>query len=179
MYGYLDLKRERADFKMTNATIIARSSSNYTSAFVIDKGSFHGVSENMPVINSDGALLGVVVSADASSSKCLSLTSYDLKVGVYDEATGGTGILSGDYSLFTDGKCMINGLPSETQVKAGDRILTSGAGDVYPRGLIIGTVESIVPDANSYTLGAVVVPDGTQLEADSVMVITSFEKSYE
>ena len=179
LYGFLDLKRERSDFELVDASIIARTSSNYKSSFVIDRGTFHGVKENMPLINSDGVLLGVVVSADVASSKCLSLTSYDMNVGVYDEKNGSTGILCGDYELFSLGKCMIKDLQSQTNIAIGDRILTSGMGDVYPRGLVIGRVESLEPDMESYTLKAVVVPEATQLSEDSVMVITAFKRTYE
>lgn len=179
LYGYLGLKRERTDFELVNAQIIARTSSNYTSSFVIDKGTFHGVKENMPIIDSDGNLLGVTVSADATSTKCLSVLSYDVNVGVYDERTGNTGVMSGDFDAFSSGRCMIKGLVSQTDIKEGDGILTSGLGEVYPRGLTVGKVESIIPDMNSYTLSAVVVPESTQLEADSIMVITGFERVYE
>ncbi len=179
LYGYLGLKRERTDFELVNAQIIARTSSNYTSSFVIDKGTFHGVKEDMPIIDSDGNLLGVTVSADATSTKCLSVLSYDVNVGVYDERTGNTGVMSGDFDAFSSGKCMIKGLVSQTDIKEGDGILTSGLGDVYPRGLTVGKVESIIPDMNSYTLSAVVVPESTQLEADDIMVITGFERVYE
>ncbi len=179
LYGYLELKKERIDFKLANARIIARTGSNYSSAFVIDKGTFHGIKANMPIINSNGALLGVVLSADKTSSKCLSLTSYDINVGVYNERTGITGMLNGSYELFADGKCSVSNLPSQTDIKAGDRIFTSGMGDIYPGGLIIGTVESTHLDAQSHTKSAVVKPEASQFNEDNIMVITSFERTFE
>ncbi len=179
LYGYLDLKRENTDYNFVNALIIARSGSNYTSTFTIDKGTFHGLDANMPIINSDGALLGIIISADAVSSKCLALCSYDMNVGVYNERTGNTGILSGDYEYFTKGKCIIKGLATDTDIQQSDRILTSGFGDVYPRDLVIGTVESIEGNMSSYTLSAVVAPFANHINEDNVMVITGFDKTYE
>lgn len=179
LYEFLELKREHTDFKFVNAKIISRTSSNYTSSFTIDKGSFHGLTKDMPIISSDGSLIGVVLSVNTTSAKCLAITSYDMTVGVYDETSGNTGLLSGDFDLFSEKKCLISGLLTETGVTKGDKILTSGLGDIYPAGLIVGTVEDIIPDPDSYTLKAVVSPDTSLLDTDNVMAITSFDKRYE
>jgi len=179
LYAYLELKRERSDFEFVNAKIIARTSSNYTSTFTIDKGSFHGVEKNMPIVASDKSVIGIVFSVEATSAKCLAVTSYDCSIGVYDDRTGNTGILSGDFSLFSENKCLITGLISETQVAVGDTIRTSGLGGTYPGNLVIGTVTEIIPDPDTYTLSAVVQPSESLLKTDNIMVITSFSKTYE
>ncbi len=179
LYEFLELKKERNDFKLSDAKIIARTSSNYVSDFIINKGSFHGLKQNMPVIDSDGRLIGVVFSVDLQSARCRYITSYDVSVGVYDEMTGNTGVLSGDFGLFSQNKCLIRGLLTQTEISVGDRILTSGVGDIYPAGLLIGTVEKLVPDANTHTVTAVVNPGENIFESDSIMVITDFTRTYE
>ena len=175
----LDLKKERNDYAFTNANIVSKSASGYTSIFTIDKGSFHGIKAGMPVISDEGALVGVTYSVEATSTRCKSVLSYDVNVGVYDELSGETGILSGSFDTFSQNRCVIRGLSHETTVKPGDKILTSGLGEVYPRNLVIGTVIGFSPEMGTHTKNAVVELDSTAIACDSVMVITSFERVYE
>ena len=179
LYKFLELKKEHTDYKFTNANVISRSSDGYTASFTVDKGSFHGIKENMPIISEEGALLGVTYSVDANSSRCKSIISYDMNIGIYDEETGETGILSGSFETFVKNKCLIQPLNESTTVKAGHRILTSGLGTVYPRGLIIGIVSDFIPVSGTHAMGAVVTPDKSSMTSDRVMVITSFERYYE
>ncbi len=179
LYKFLDLKKERTDLSLTNANIISKTSSNYISVFTIDKGSFHGIRENMPVIAEGGVLVGITYSVEPNSTRCRSLLSYDLKVGIYSETSGETGILSGSFDTFRENKYIIESLSDTTTILPGDRILTSGLGEIYPRGLSIGTVERYIPDMGTHTSNAVIIPDAAALTCDSVMVITSFERIYE
>lgn len=178
LYKALELKKERNDFKFINANIISKSSSGYTEIFTIDKGSFHGLEKNMPIISDEGALLGIIYSVEATSARCKTILSYDVNVGVYDEESGETGILSGSFETFGESKCVIGNLSDETLIKNGSRILTSGLGDVYPRGLVIGTVTSFIPDMGSHTKNAVVTPHPSSQDNDCILVITSFERTY-
>lgn len=179
LYKFLDLKKERNDYTFTNANIVSKSSSGYSSIFTLDKGSFHGIEAGMPVISDEGALIGITYSVEATSTRCKSLLSYDVNVGVYDELTGETGILSGSFDTFSQNRCVIRGLSHETTVKAGDKILSSGLGEVYPRNLVIGTVCGFIPEPGTHTRNAVVELDGSAFASDSIMVITSFERVYE
>jgi len=179
LYGFLELKKIHSDFSLCDAKIIARTSSNYVSEFVVDKGTFHGIKENMPVIDDAGRIIGIVFSSDFQSSRCRYITSYDVNIGVYDERTGNTGILSGDFGTASRSKCLIKGLMTQTDISIGDRILTSGLGDIYPEGLLVGTVEELIPDASSQTVTAVVSPEENVFTADTIMIVTDFNRTYE
>jgi len=178
LHKFLGLKREHVDYTLTDAKIISRSNSNYISTFSINKGSFHGIKENMPVITSNGALVGVTYSVDADSCRCMSVLSYDTHVGVYSERSGETGLLSGSLAVFSDNKCVISGLSDNTSIEEGDKILTSGLGEIYPRGLKIGVVDGFIKDKGSQTKSAVIALDKSVLRDDDVMVITGFERIY-
>ena len=162
-----------------DAKIIAKSSSNYVSTFTLDKGSFHGIKENMPIITSNGALMGVTYSVDSNSCRCISIISYDTKVGVYNSNTGETGILSGSFDRFVMGQCVIHGVPNEAAMKKGDKIYTSGLGTIYPRDLKIGVVKDFLPEKGSQAKSVVIDVDASVFTDDSVMILTDFEKVYE
>lgn len=178
LYRFLGLKRENTDYLLTNAKIISRNSSGYISTFSLNKGSFHSIEKNMPVITSTGALVGVTYSVDTNSCRCMSLLSYDTYVGVYSKNCGETGLLSGSFDVFGENKCVISGLSDNTKIKPGDTILTSGLGEIYPRDLKIGTVEYFIKEQGSQTKSAVIKLDSSILNAKNVMILTGFEREY-
>ena len=87
--------------------------------------------------------------------------------------------MEGKYGLSADGLCEMNYLPADADVEVDDRVLSSGYGSVYPRGLVIGYVEEI--SVNSYTRGLDVkvrcAVDFSDLT--DVMIITNYGQSAE
>ena len=65
-------------------------------------------------------------------------------------------------------------LSTDSDIKVGDRIISSGIGVVYPRGLLIGTVTEIVPDEVSRTLSAHIEPAVNLKDVVHVMIIKDF-----
>ena len=70
-------------------------------------------------------------------------------------------------------------LEEGADIKVGDRILTSGYGSVYPRGLIVGYVERVEDNEFSRTVVAYVRPEAFNLtgaeKISKVMVLTDYE----
>ncbi len=178
LYLFLDLKRDYEKLSLVNSKIITKGSGNFLSVFTVDKGTMHGVHKNMPVVASNG-LIGFITEEGPVSSRGVTLISHSASVGVYFSPSGATGILQGDYKLSTEGKCKVSGLPADTIVKIGDPVLTSGAGEIYPRDLSVGTVTEIQKDSATQTLTVIVTPNADLINEESVMVITDFERLYE
>ena len=178
LHKFLEIKKEHTDFKYASGNIIARSLSGYSGTFTIDKGSAHGIKAGLPIISEEGALVGITHSVDVSSTVCKSIISYDINVGVYSENSGETSIMSGSFDVFKNKKCIIKELASDSKISVGDTILTSGYGETYPRGLKIGTVEKLVPEAGSHSMSAVVKLEDSSITCDRIMVITSFKEAY-
>lgn len=177
--SFLELKRERTDFNLTDARIIAKGGESFLTSFTLDKGSFHGIEKNMTVISEENILVGIITEVGLTYSRGFSLLHYDFAAGVYIERTSVPCVLSGDFSLLSAGICMIKGLPEETDIVPGDTVYTSGLGGVLPKDLYIGKVTEIVPDPLTYTIGAIVEPSFDLISLDRVMVVTSYESYYE
>jgi len=58
---------------------------------------------------------------------------------------------------------------------AGDSIETSGLGGIYPKGLLIGTVDEVIIDVNNVSQSAVVKPAVNFKKLQEVFVITNAE----
>ncbi|MBQ4042538.1 MAG: rod shape-determining protein MreC [Clostridia bacterium] len=171
---FLEMKRAHTDFTFADAAITGHESVNYMTVFTVDKGTSHGIRAGMPVVTPDG-VLGFVDEVGLTWAKIRTLIEASTAVGACVERTGEDGLIEGSFALSRDGFCRLTYLDAESDVQVGDRIVTSGYGSVYPRGLVIGYVTEIVPDLYSRTLTATVQPAASLTDLERVMIITSYE----
>ena len=174
LYDYLELKREHMDFSLTEAAVTGRGSSNYISVLTIDRGTSSGCLENMPVVTSDG-IVGYIAEAGAHWAKVVTIAEASSATGAVISRTGETGLVSGSYSLAAAGLLKMTYLSPDSDVAVGDRIVASGYGSVYPRGLVIGYVDSVETDEFSQNKVAYVKLAANLGDLTNVMVITSYE----
>jgi rod shape-determining protein MreC len=99
-----------------------------------DVGADKGVQEGNPVLSERG-VVGRVVGISDHVSRIMLLTDVESRTPILIVRTNGRAILSGDGGP-SPKLDYIRGAP----LKEGDRVLTSGDGGVFPRGLPIGTV---------------------------------------
>lgn len=177
LYSFLEIKERDPQITFVSSNIIAKDSDTVLS-FTLDKGSFHGVGKNMAVITDEG-VVGMITEVGANFSRGISILNQTGSVGVKVERTGAAAVLSGNYSLYSQGKCRIDDLDSNTDIEVGDKIYTSGLGSVYPAGFLVGTVTEIVPDPVNYTICAVVSPVVPLNKINKVMIVSTKEFSYE
>ena len=174
---FLDLKTERTELSFVNAKIVARDV-GYIRTFTLDKGSFHGLAVNMPVITENG-LLGIVTEVGPNTARGISILNHNVRVGVYMERTMTSAVLSGSFTLYESGLCKVINLPADADVLVGDLVYTSGYGSLYPKDIVVGTVVSIEPDPEYYTISAIVQPSADMSLSDYVMVVTDSTSVYE
>lgn len=174
LYNYLELKREHMDFSIAEAAVTGQQSSNYMSVITIDRGTSSGCDVNMPVITADG-VVGYIAEAGASWSKVVTLCESTSAIGATVTRTGETGLVSGSYSLAKNSLVKMTYLSADSDIQPGDRITTSGYGSVYPRGLVIGYVESVEMDEFSQTMVAYVKLSARLDDLTNVMVICDYE----
>ncbi len=173
LYDYLELRREHTDYSFEAATITG-GGSNYMDVFIIDRGISHNVRADMPVITNEG-IVGYVVEAGNDWSKVVTMLESSYAVGAYVERSGELGVVEGDYGLAREGLCVMKYLKADSDIKVGDRILTSGFGSVYPRDLTVGYVERIETDNNNRSITAYIRPAASVDDLSRVMVITEYE----
>lgn len=171
IYG---VQQKNEDFELCYAGIISRDSADPYKSFVLNVGSGDGVQVGDPVISGE-YVVGTVQKVNYSTCVVYSVIDPRLNVGVYEAGTGEYGYLCGDDALFDRGLCKLNGLDSSTSVVSGGIVCTSGAGGVFPSGLIVGEVASVKSDSISAGYYAEVKPFAELDRLTDVFVITSFE----
>jgi rod shape-determining protein MreC len=156
--------RGRAPEAFIPAQLVRVGTRGGESTFLLNVGSEDGVTPSSPVIAA-GGLLGVVLEVGARSSQAIDWTHGDFRASamtVDGEAYGIVEPRRGRYR--EEDQLALVGTPFHVHVPTGTRVVTSGRGGVYPRGILLGTVVGI-EDADtgwrkSYLIRPAVRPEG-------------------
>jgi rod shape-determining protein MreC len=150
------------------AQVIGTSGSDLSRVLYIDKGSKDGLKPDQAVITPDG-IIGKLRDVFPHTSQVLLINDQTSGAGVLLASTRLRAILRGS----TTGQVLINNLTPDSRIKPGEQVLTSGGDQVYPRGLPVGTIESIAPDPDHqpYTL-IQLKPAANLNQLEEVLVIT-------
>lgn len=173
---WLGLRQQRRDLSdLETALITEHAVSNWTAAVTLDKGTSHGVEIGDCVIDPTGALVGVIARAGLNWSTMRALTDTDTSIGAQVFRTKELGVLKGEFSLMEKGQARLDYLPADSQVLAGDLVVTSGVGGYYPPGLVIGTVDEVRPNDSGSAPYAVLTPQTDFNGLTQVAIIKSFD----
>jgi len=142
----LEIDNMLTDYDKINATIISRDLAYWNEFITIDKGENAGIFKDMPVIVNNG-LIGKVVKTTAFSSTVKLLTSYSMdkisvKIKYNDDYI--YGILS-KYDYEND-IYIIEGILENVDIEKGTIVTTTGMGDIYPAGIVIGQIVGVGTD---------------------------------
>ena len=148
------------------AQVIGSSGSPQSRTVLIDKGKNDGIDAGMPVITSDG-VVGKVWQVYASTSQVLLLDDQSSGVGAILETSRLQGVLRGKPS----GDVILEKIMADEQVQAGEKVLTSGGDQIFPKGLAVGTVMKVSRSADSF-LTIRVRPSADLSKLEEVLVIT-------
>ena len=118
----------------------------------LDRGTADGIHEGMPVVGSlgvvpahateasaAGGLIGQTIDVTAHSAKVRLITDQSSGVAAMIQSNRAEGIVHGSIG----GGLSLDFVSHETTVKAGDVVITSGMGGVYPKGLLVGEVTNV------------------------------------
>jgi rod shape-determining protein MreC len=151
------------------AQVIGTSGNDVSHVLYIDKGSKDGLKPDQAVITPDG-IIGKLRDVFPHTSQVLLINDQTSGAGVLLATTRLRAILHGS----STGQIVINNLTPDSRIKIGEQVLSSGGDQVYPRGLPVGTIESIKPDPDHqpYTL-IQLRPAANLNQLEEVLVITA------
>nr|WP_297003737.1 rod shape-determining protein MreC [uncultured Dialister sp.] len=166
----LKFKRGYTSYHLSGASVIGRDYGGWTHTILIDRGSDSGLRKYMPVIV-PGGLIGFVSEVYINSSRVQLLLDPRTTVGgiVQRPASRVVSMVTGNSG--NPGYLAIMSLPREADVIKGDTIVTSGYGGVYPKGIVIGTVEKVNNEGSDGTQSAEIKPAADFSHLEEVFVI--------
>jgi rod shape-determining protein MreC len=163
--------RQSYIYETVPAQVIGTSGSMQSRVIVLDKGSDDGLKPDMAVITPDG-IVGKVRDVFSRSAQVLVINDQTSGAGVVLETTRTRGILRGNAA----GEPQVINILADQRIKQGERVLTAGGDQIFPRGLPVGTVDRVVRDTERGSFIDVIVKPGANLQhLDEVLVITSLE----
>lgn len=170
---FYGIKQKNADFEFSYGSVISKDATDAYNSFVLNTGSNDGVSVGDPVIYGE-YVVGVVKKVSLTTCVVYSILDPRVNVGAYEAGTKEYGYVSGDTALYSKGLCKLYGLNNSTSIVNGGIVCTSGAGGVFPGGLIIGEVYAVKNDEITSAYYAEVKPYCSPDDITDVFVITSF-----
>lgn len=123
------------------ASVVYNSTNFENNYLQLDRGANHGIKENMAVINSDGAIVGLVVNTSPNFSHVMSLLHTKSQVSAMLKKNQSGGTVKWDTK---DPRFLImEGISRDVDVKKGDTVVTHQFSYSYPPGFMIGRIDSI------------------------------------
>lgn len=169
----LGIAAENADYSYVMANVIANDTDNWFQTFTIDKGSAAGISLSDCVVTSKG-LVGKVVSVAPTSAKVMAIVDEESILMGRLTKTNDLVRIRGMENLGTDILCKMDRVDASADLAIGDQIQTTNSEELYPAGLVIGTVKEVVEQNNERY--ALVEPAVDFRALDKVMVMSKKEE---
>jgi rod shape-determining protein MreC len=136
--------RSTIPLSTTAAAVIAGGASPEFRTITIDKGTGDGLKSDMAVLSPAG-VVGRIITPGLRASKVQLLIDRNAAAGALVERSRAQGVMMG-----TGDRLKLNHLPGAADIVVGDRVVSSGIEGIYPKGFVIGQIESIERQAGEF-----------------------------
>ena len=165
--GRVASMRDEVEIPMLPAEVVGLDVAPWFRSVLVDRGDAHGVQPGHPVITHEG-VVGVVTATAAHAAKTMLLLDRQSAVDALVQRSRARGVVRGVGSDRLEFEFVVRG----ADVVAGDEVVTSGLGGIYPKGLRLGRVAELREAGGRLTRIAVIEPavDLGRLEQVFVML---------
>ena len=137
---------------------------------VLSAGSAEGIEPLTPVVAAEG-LVGLVRTVDPHTSVALVWTHPDFRAGAMVEGADVYGIVAARRGEVAGEVMELRGVAYRDQLAPGTRVVTSGLGGVFPRGIPLGTVQGILSESAGWERTYLLRPAVHPAQASHVLVL--------
>lgn len=134
----VDYARSRPENKYIAAAVIGRDPSPFFHYIIINRGSDDGLRSGMPVVTQQG-LVGQIDAVTAGAARVQLINDPASTINVILQQTSTDAVLVGSIT----GELLVQMIPQDITVQAGELVVTSGLGGNYPPNLVIGQVSTV------------------------------------
>lgn len=167
LQGLLGLKDD-LDYTFLAAPVIGKEASGWQSVVEIGRGSNSGVKKDSPAV-SDKGVVGKVAIVTGNAALVQLIDDSRSGVSAQIQKTGEVGVVSGNL----EGELRLRFVKKDSPLKKGDVVITSGLGGVYPKGLLLGSVDEISSRPYSLYKEVTVKAAADFSGLEEVMIITN------
>ena len=148
------------------AKVIGYDATQWSKVIFINRGTNHKVQKNSSVMNNAG-VIGHVIHSSPNSSKVLLITDGRSAVDSLFQETRESGITVGT----GENICEMKFVPISAKINLGDKVISSGLGGVFPKGLVVGRVVDIVKKNQELFQDIMVEPSADLSNIEEVIVL--------
>jgi rod shape-determining protein MreC len=156
------------DIQAIVGRVLYRSEGLIRGDLIIDRGTENGVFSGAVCIT-DRGLVGIATDVGELSSTVVPITSPAIHVSCITSESGSLGILSSS----AEGGLVLEYVDSSLNPIPGETVLTSRFGGVYPEGIVVGTVNELLPGAAGVHISLSVKPSVDFDRVDEVLILLS------
>ena len=148
------------------ARVIAHNPARIANTILIDAGTDEGIQARMPVVTADG-LVGRIVEVHGYTAIVQLLIDHNCRVSaVVQRHSRVNGIVS-----FEDGTFYLKNVSLRGDIKVGDLIVSSGLGELFPKGLYVGQVVKVGDEAQGLFREVILAPGVNFHNLEEVFVL--------
>lgn len=134
-----------SDKELVNASVLSRGIDYWSESLMIDKGLNEGISNNMAVI-SGGSLIGITDNVSHFNSNVLLLSNSKFPVNISVKVKLDDREVVGILNNYNNGLFEVVGIVDNVDIPSGSKVVTTGLGNIFPSGLLVGYVSSVTTD---------------------------------
>jgi rod shape-determining protein MreC len=157
------------DGRMQIAEVIGTDADPLRHIIIINRGSVDHLKAGQTVLDDKG-IMGQLINVYPHSSRIMLLSDKEHSLSVRLERTGMRAIVSGTGDL---GRLKMEYVPTSANIQAGDKVFSSGLGEHFPAGYLVGTVSKVSRHTSGEFAEIDVIPAAQLASGHHVVVLFS------
>mmetsp|Transcript_21551 Transcript_21551/g.10012 ORF Transcript_21551/g.10012 Transcript_21551/m.10012 type:complete len:281 (-) Transcript_21551:1337-2179(-) len=164
--------KKRLASPVVAAEVISRELSPWFKSIIIDKGEVDEIKKGLPVVVPEG-IVGQITDVFYNHSKVLLLTDWNSAVDALIQRTRARGIVKG---IGSSSECVFKYSLRKQDIIEGDTVISSGLDKVFPKGLRIGQISSVVNGGSGIFQKVALTPYVDFEKFEEVLVLQNLSK---
>lgn len=148
----VDIQATLNDYEHLRAVVSGRDIHSWNDFLMLNQGEHHGVDLGMAVVSAEGYLIGRITEVNQFSSRMHLIKPHNRDILAHVQILGrdGSNSIFHGYDMAT-GELLVTQVRRDVEVEVGDRIITTGLSEIFPRALLAGYVVRYEVSADGLT----------------------------
>jgi len=149
------------------ANVIGSDATGLSRTLILASGTSDGLRTGMAVLANQG-VVGKIIAISQHASRVLLIDDHNSALDGFDQRSRARGIVAG----MVDDGLILKYADRSQDIRSGDTIVTSGLDGIFPRGLLVGTVQSVHREGPGLFLAVRITPAVDFRELEQVLIVT-------
>ncbi len=149
------------------ANVIGSDATGLSRTLILASGTSDGLRTGMAVLANQG-VVGKIIAISQHASRVLLIDDHNSALDGFDQRSRARGIVAG----MVDDGLILKYADRSQDIRSGDTIVTSGLDGIFPRGLLVGTIQSVHREGPGLFLAVRITPAVDFRELEQVLIVT-------